>query len=407
MADGEHLKIFTQGIAAWNQWRQKHHGLRPDLSGADLRRANFCYANLNDANLENANLEGANLGRAFLEGAELHGAAQRGAHFFSADLRHADLREADLREAQLWHAHLDRTDLRDATLVAADLRNCELAAADLRGADLEAACLAGATLLRTDLRDTNLAGANLHGTRFIECRLAGADLSAAEAALTTLNAVDLSRVRGLDTIRHERPSSIGVDTLARTIAGVGGDDARRGQVTGFLRAAGVPEHYLALKGQEDSGTAAVIYIVHSLADRIFARRLYDELQRHGRRCWLYERPMLPGDGLDDSFDLGPRCYDALILCCSGASLTSWWLAAELDEAVARRRPGTAGCRDAEILLPINLGGAESRRAWAKAGTPRNLPPAIADFTTWDSDEAAFERALEQVLAGIDRAGAVT
>ena len=404
MADGEHLKIFKQGVAAWNRWRQKHRGLKPDLSGADLRRANFRYANLNDANLEHANLEGANLGRAFLEGAELHGAVQRGAHFFSADLRHAVLRRADLREAQLWYAHLDRADLRGATLVGADLRSCNLAAADLRRADLEGASLAGADLLRTDLRDANFAGTNLHGTRFIECRVDGADFSAAEAALTTFNAVDLSGARGLDTIRHDRPSSIGVDSLARTAAAIAGDEARRAPIIAFLRAAGVPEPYLALDGDGGGpGSAAAVYIVHSLADRDFARRLYDELQRRGRRCWLHEQPMLPGDGIDESFDLGPRHYDALVLCCSEASLASWWIAAELDEVAARRQHlAEVHGRAAEILLPVNLGGADAGAAWARTRESRRLPPEVADFSSWHIDDAAFERALEQLMAGLDR-----
>ena len=398
MADGEHLEIFNQGVVAWNRWRQKHRGLQPDLSSADLKRANFRYANLNDANLEHANLEGANLGRAFLEGAELHGATQRGAHFFSADLRHADLREADLREAQLWYAHVERADLRGATLAAADLRGSDLSGADLRGANLESASLAGANLLRTDLRDANLTGANLHGTRFIECRLDGADLSAAQAALTTLNAVDLSRVHGLDTVRHDRPSSVGIDTLTRTTAASNGDEARLGQITKFLRAAGVPERYLALDGTRDTDASPVVYIVHSLADRAFARRLYGELQQRGRRCWLHEHPMLPGDGLDDSFDLGPRHHDGLILCCSGAALASWWLAAELDEAA---HGGDVGLTGPETLLPINLDGADSLDAWTKASEPRRLPTTVADFTSWARDEVEFERALELLVARID------
>ena len=391
MADGEHLKIFNQGVAAWNRWRQKHRGLQPDLSGADLKRANFRYANLNDANLEHANLEGANLGRAFLEGAELHGATQRGAHFFSADLRHADLRDADLREAQLWYAHLDRADLRGANLAGADLRGSDLAAADLRRADLGSASLAGASLLRTDLRDASLAEVNLHGAQFIESHLDGADLSAAQAALTAFNAVDLSRVHGLDTVRHDRPSSIGVDTLARTAAAV--EAAAHGPITRFLRAAGVPERYLALDDPGAQSTPAAVYVVHSLADRAFARRLYDELQHRGRRCWLHEHPMLPGNGLDDSFDLGPRRYDVLILCCSDAALTSWWLPAELDDAAARAESG---------LLPVTVDGAESRKTWARTSDSRQLPASAADFTAWDSNPAVFERALDQLITRLDQ-----
>ncbi len=392
MADSEHLEIFKQGVAAWNRWRQKHRGLRPDLSAADLKRANFRYANLNDANLEHANLEGANLGRAFLEGAELYGATQRGAHFFSADLRHSDLREADLREAQLWYAHLDRADLRGVALAAADLRSSELARADLRGADLTDANLAGANLWRADLSDARLAGANLHGTRFSECKLAGADLGCAIAASTTFNAVDLGHVRGLETVRHDRPSSIGVDTLARTAASLGGDLTGYAPVTQFLRAAGVAERYLTLEDAAAGRGDAQIYIVYSLADRGFARRLYSEMQRRGWRCWLQQQPMLPGNDVDDSFDLGPRRADAVILVCSGAALSSWWLAAELDPA-GEPKPA---------LLPIRVGDADSRQAWPKTGAARRLPPPVAEFIGWHTDAAAFGRALKQLLTRLDK-----
>ncbi len=40
MANEEHLKLLRQGVEAWNRWREEILGVRPDLSGVDLRRAN-------------------------------------------------------------------------------------------------------------------------------------------------------------------------------------------------------------------------------------------------------------------------------------------------------------------------------------------------------------------------------
>jgi hypothetical protein len=33
MANEEHLAILKQGVKAWNQWREAHRDIRPDLSG--------------------------------------------------------------------------------------------------------------------------------------------------------------------------------------------------------------------------------------------------------------------------------------------------------------------------------------------------------------------------------------
>jgi hypothetical protein len=45
MANEEHLKILEEGVAAWNRWREAHPEISPDLSGANLIRANLRDAN--------------------------------------------------------------------------------------------------------------------------------------------------------------------------------------------------------------------------------------------------------------------------------------------------------------------------------------------------------------------------
>ena len=60
MANPEHLAILEQGVEVWNQWRDENPGVGPDLSEADLKRANLSGADLRGANLSRASLEGVN-----------------------------------------------------------------------------------------------------------------------------------------------------------------------------------------------------------------------------------------------------------------------------------------------------------------------------------------------------------
>jgi uncharacterized protein YjbI with pentapeptide repeats len=50
MANQEHLNIIQQGVATWNEWREKNPELVPDLTGADL-----CGADIREADLRGLN----------------------------------------------------------------------------------------------------------------------------------------------------------------------------------------------------------------------------------------------------------------------------------------------------------------------------------------------------------------
>lgn len=36
MANQEHLDLLKKGVEGWNQWREEHPEIEPDLSGANL-----------------------------------------------------------------------------------------------------------------------------------------------------------------------------------------------------------------------------------------------------------------------------------------------------------------------------------------------------------------------------------
>src|SRR6266540_3913322 len=121
MPNPEHVEILKHGLKEWNEWREAHPVVGPnligtDLSGADLRGADLSGADLSGADLSGADLIEANLSGANLSGADLRGADLRGADLSGADLRGADLSEAKLREAKLRGAIIDeRTNYRRAT----------------------------------------------------------------------------------------------------------------------------------------------------------------------------------------------------------------------------------------------------------------------------------------------------
>lgn len=71
MASQEQLDILKESVKVWNQWRESHRlsypGALPDLSDADLHRAELDEADLSEANLKSVRIDKANLTQARLE----------------------------------------------------------------------------------------------------------------------------------------------------------------------------------------------------------------------------------------------------------------------------------------------------------------------------------------------------
>ncbi len=99
MANKEHIVILKKGVDAWNEWRIKNPDIRPDLSGANLPRANISGADLRRAYLRGAILSGADLRRADLDGANLSRADLKGAYLIGVkNLTQQQLDEAKTNE---------------------------------------------------------------------------------------------------------------------------------------------------------------------------------------------------------------------------------------------------------------------------------------------------------------------
>jgi uncharacterized protein YjbI with pentapeptide repeats len=158
MANEKHLKLLSQGVDSWNNWRQMNYGIRIDLSNANfsnsqLKKANFSWVQLTCADLSGANLSGANFNGANLCHVNLSG----------ANLRRANLKEANLTAANLSSANLSKTDLREANFTAANLSNANLTEANLTAANFTVATLSNANLTLAQALATKFEAAEFTG----------------------------------------------------------------------------------------------------------------------------------------------------------------------------------------------------------------------------------------------------
>ena len=304
-----------------------------DLSGADLTGVDLRMADLSGANLTGAHLFRANMPRARFTGSQMTGSSLCRAKLSSAVLSHAVLKGADLSYADLSYADLERADLSGTDLTATNFSWANLSYADLRGA----------TLTSTSLTMTNLTGADLRGAKIVKPDFESSILYRAIAGGTLFANCDLRTVIGLDSMLHGAPSSIALDTLARS----GGGIPRL-----FLQGAGVAEPLIAAQDvlTKERRTYPTVLLIGSLADSELAERLCQDLSQAHIPAWA----LYPDD--EDALNSGEASldyivyYDRLALLCTDASLENPLTSRHFAELVR-----SAGHGAAEGLIALAAG----------------------------------------------------
>jgi TIR domain/Pentapeptide repeats (8 copies) len=293
-----------------------------------------------------------------------------------------DFSRADLTEANIIGAYLEFADFTQTDLSRANLSRSLLGKADLSLANLTEADLTEANLMASDLSRANLSGANLSGAN-----LSGANLSGAKLMYTLFADVDLSTVKGLTTVKHEGPSTIGIDTIYRS---------QRKIPERFLRDAGVPETFLdymhTLVGQAIQYFTC--FISHSHHDQLFCNRLKADLRSHDVPSWYFPEDATWGETVWGEIDRSIKRYDKLVVICSEHSLQSPKVLREIECALQREDN-----EGKNVLFPVRLDNYLFEQ-WEHERKADVVSKVVGDFRGWNSNADKYQAAFQKFLKAL-------
>jgi hypothetical protein len=358
-----------------------HHVPEADLVVQAARAVEQSLRRARGAGLLNALRKRFPALRVNLIDADLRGAPEPWAH---------DLHTQVLIDVGGWSSHKGQN-LSGADLSLASLDGAILRGVTLQGASLENASLVEADLSGADLRGASFRSAFLNGANFTRALLEGADFSGAELSRTLLTDVDISKVKGLDDVRHLAPSEISFSTLIAS--GFEIDPA-------FLHRAGVSRGLIEdlMKGKRFASSYQTCFLSYSSKDAEFAGQLYRTLTEAGARVFWDHFDVIPGEELEAQIAEAIREHKRLLVVLSPSSMASEWVRREIE---------TAWYHNRESLLPIRLCPIDDVKLWTAStqGLPdlANIFP-IQDFSAWRDPQQyahASSLLLTALAGGVD------
>jgi hypothetical protein len=204
---------------------------------------------------------------------------------------------------------------------------------------------------------------------------------------TAFSDIDLSLSKGLESIRHYGPSTVGIDTIYRSKCNI---------PEGFLRGAGVPEDFITYM-KSLVGKAIDFYssfINYSSKDDDFTRRLYADLQAKNVRCWKFDENAKWGEPVWGKVDTAIRHYDKLVVICSEHSLQSVPVIREIERALQKEDR-----EHRNVLFPIRIDDYLFNE-WDHPRKADVVSKVIGHFRGWN-DLATYAKALPRFLDALN------
>lgn len=341
MANPQHLEILTQGVTAWNKWRQENPEERPDLVGVDLSDS----ATLTD------------------------------------DGHLLDPQPERIRIGLSWGVNFNE----------ADLTGADFSGTDLSGAHVNNANLSNAMLLLTRFRYTELSGARLEGATLGNTFFLYVDLSKAQG-LVDVRHIDPSEIT-LSTISRSKG---GIPEAFLRGCGLTDADIE------FTKLAN-PEltndeiNQIAYRIVEYRATGPIqispVFISYSSKDREFVDKIDASLKTEGIRFWRDVHDVVAGR-LETQIDGAVRRNPTFLLVLSERSVESDWVEHEIRTA---RKLEKELKRD--VICPIALDQSWKDSRWPRWLREQIMEYAILDFSKWREEES-FGRQFKKLVDGL-------
>ena len=200
---------------------------------------------------------------------------------------------------------------------------------------------------------------------------------------------------GLESARHDAPSSIGTDTLVSTFRGAG--NTWTPALETFFLGAGVPRTLLEYLPDLITQNPLQFYssmISFGSGDAEFADRLYKDLTARNVSCWKYDESPVIGRGVWDNITHAIRNYDKTIVICSRDSLRRGPVQREIERALQKEDQLRAqGAVDVDVLFPVRLDN-YLLDEWEHPRKADVVAKHIGDFTNPTFYKKEFSRLLQ-------------
>ena len=201
---------------------------------------------------------------------------------------------------------------------------------------------------------------------------------------------DLSATIGLESTIHEVPSSIGTDTLLKSLRSCGTTYSTI--LRDFFGKTGLsPDIIDAIEAAEQKTKYYTCFIAYGSPDKEFARQLSDTLSARGVHCWFFPVDARVGRPTKAEERRGLQATEKVLVICSVAGLASPGILREIDE--------TAG-EDPKRLLAVLRDKDWLSGASVVARDGQDLKQHLLNNVWVDFSVGEFDDCFEKLLGGL-------